>query len=434
MKTCRKPILGSTSAWQISKAPDVDENGYVKSLASGEIARYVLCADHTAGDHEPGEYVFTWDGSGAIRLNGGLSVVSRQANSWTLNITQGGIFLEISAMDADYPRNFKMVKTANSHPFLNDLFIDSVSHVSVLRFMDWLATNDSKRTSILPSANQISNDGGCAPELIVETCNALNKHAWVNIPHLATAEYVQEFIRRLSGLKPELKIYVEHSNECWNGIFSQSQYCVSQGIARSLDTNQWLAGMYYHALRSVEIGDAFKAAFGSSRVVTVLGAFAANDWFTGKMLQYPGIAEKVDAVAIAPYFGSYTDVQTTEEILGQVPAWIELARLRVRNNKRHVDAHPHIKLIAYEGGQHILIQNHDSARTNILIAANEDPRMGEFYTQYLDMWRTESGDGLFTHFVNTGKWTKWGCWGSMRNLRHTSSHKYVALKAFAAAQ
>jgi hypothetical protein len=294
--------------------------------------------------------------------------------------------------------------------------------------MDWLGTNNSTKTNTVPPVGSI---GEVTPEMIVHVCNATQKHAWVNIPHMATDAFVSQFISRLSGLDPKLKIYVEHSNEVWNSIFTQSRYCEEQGVARNLDPNRWLAGMYYHALRTVAIGNAFKQAFGTARVSTVLGAFAANDWFTDNMLRYPGIASGVDVLAIAPYFGQYTDKTTVDAIIADIPGMIEAARGYIRNTKRHVDRYPNIKIAAYEGGQHILISGHNDALTPVLKAVNSDPRMGQYYTQYLNMWRQETNDGLFVHFVNTSKWSKWGCWGSMQNQAHTNSPKYLALRQFA---
>jgi hypothetical protein len=322
----------------------------------------------------------------------------------------GGLFIDMKSPDPNnHPRNFRIVKTNNVHPVLDDKFVASLQHVSVLRFMDWLQTNNSTKSNVVPEEGSI---GEVTPEMIVSVCNALQKHAWINIPHLATASYVDEFIRR------------------WNSMFSQAAFCETQGVALNLETNRWLAGMYYHAQKTVELGAKFKQAFGS-RVQTVLGAFAANDWFTDNMLRYPGIAPNVDLLAIAPYFGRYTSSKTVDAIMAEVPACIEDARNYIRNTKRWVDLYPNIRIAAYEGGQHFLIENHDDTYTQVLKQVNEDPRMGPYYAQYLEMWKQETNDALFVHFVNTGRWSKWGCWGSMRNLSDTASPKYQALIRFA---
>jgi hypothetical protein len=41
--------------------------------------------------------------------------------------------------------------------------------------------------------------------------------------------------RSCEPLKANCKLYVEYSNETWNGIFQQSHYCCDEGIALGLD-------------------------------------------------------------------------------------------------------------------------------------------------------------------------------------------------------
>ena len=58
--------------------------------------------------------------------------------------------------------------------------------------------------------------------------------------HLVTrkepsADYVREFARLVKGkLDPERRVYVEYSNEVWNGQFQQSKYATEQGQTLSL--------------------------------------------------------------------------------------------------------------------------------------------------------------------------------------------------------
>jgi hypothetical protein len=63
-------------------------------------------------------------------------------------------------------------------------------------------------------------------------------------------------------------------------------------------------------------------------------------------------------------------------------------------------------------------------------AANRDPRMGAFYTRYLDAWKT-GGGGLFMHFSDFGSVSRFGRWGALELAPQTASPKYDALVAAA---
>jgi hypothetical protein len=84
----------------------------------------------------------------------------------------------------------------------------------------------------------------------------------------------------------------------------------------------------------------------------------------------------------------------------------------IKDQKRVADKYG-LRLVAYEGGQHMVgiggAENNDRI-TRLLHAANRHPRMGAIYQQYYDAWTVEGGD-LFCYFASTSKWSKWGSWG-----------------------
>jgi len=89
-------------------------------------------------------------------------------------------------------------------------------------------------------------------------------------------------------------------------------------------------------------------------------------------------------------------------------------------------------LLAYEGGQHLVgignVQNNQSI-TNLFIAANRDPRMGDMYLKLLDNWRN-SGGGLFMHYANISSAGQYGSWGAIESMGQETSPKYDALIQF----
>ena len=124
--------------------------------------------------------------------------------------------------------------------------------------------------------------------------------------------YVIQLARLLrDNLEPELKIYIEYSNELWNWTYwDQVQYVEEQGLALGLSDDPYLAGLYYQAKRSAEIFQIFENEFEDlSRLVRVISGQAGNPWVAQMLLE--GLSEptinplgfNADALAIAPYFG-----------------------------------------------------------------------------------------------------------------------------------
>ena len=51
----------------------------------------------------------------------------------------------------------------------------------------------------------------------------------VTVHHLASDDYVrQEATFWLTNLRPDVQVYVEHSNEVWNPLFPQGRYATEQ--------------------------------------------------------------------------------------------------------------------------------------------------------------------------------------------------------------
>ena len=94
--------------------------------------------------------------------------------------------------------------------------------------MDWMRTNDeelpawSDRTT--PASDTQARPGGVALEHIIDLCNQLGASAWVNVHHLANDAYVTSMASMLRDqLRPDVQIYVEHSNEV--GAAGREQLC-----------------------------------------------------------------------------------------------------------------------------------------------------------------------------------------------------------------
>lgn len=101
------------------------------------------------------------------------------------------------------------------HPWV----LKDLERYSVLRFMSWLGTNTDTvprtwQQRVMPAADSQTGPGGVAWECIVRLCNQLGASPWINVHHLADDAYVEAVAQFLkAGLRPDVKVYVEHSNE-----------------------------------------------------------------------------------------------------------------------------------------------------------------------------------------------------------------------------
>lgn len=215
--------------------------------------------------------------------------------------------------------------SSQSYPpstLFNDAPNALISKFSVIRFMDFLATNWNSQVNWsdrpLPSwasfnrfiqTNGYGWQGIGGPlEHVILLSNESGKDAWVNIPSKATDDYVlkvaQIFAYGSDGVNPytspqanpiypplnaSLNVYIEYSNELWNNMFTQfndncqaaSDELVSttgnsplnwDGIwnTSAYPNANWNYSMCWRriAKRSVEISNIFRSVFGDAAMMT----------------------------------------------------------------------------------------------------------------------------------------------------------------------
>ena len=92
--------------------------------------------------------------------------------------------------------------------------------------MGWEAITNSTLSSwanrVTPSDFITDGPGGVPFEDMIELSNEAQKDMWINIPVLATPQFVQSLAELISAnLDPNLNVYVEYGNENWN-------YCIQR--------------------------------------------------------------------------------------------------------------------------------------------------------------------------------------------------------------
>ena len=454
------------SEWAGNQTPPLDADGWPRGIpfAANGTQHYV----HTLLPlYGPGLYTVRFQGSGHIELvapNGGgrhviTSAGGRMSRTFRFKPTPADnmLLLELRAsLAADPVRNIEVIAPGQDvdlqdKPF-HPLFVASLAPYKTLRFMDWMKTNLtplktwSERTKL--SSYTQTRIRGAAHEYLVALANETRKNAWICIPHAADDDYVRRTARLYRDtLDPQLQLYVEYSNETWNGVFVAAAYVQDRGRALGLDASRWLAGQKFVAKRSAEIFGIFEQEYGLAqrrRFVAVMATQAANLGVSTQRLEAMDDPDlnparvKPDALAIAPYFGvNYAPgdpIPTGEQVAtGLSRKTIEEALNWTRDQRAVAEAHG-LRLICYEGGQHfvgILGAESNDSLTAALHAGNRDPRMEDRYREYMTGLENEGVD-LLVNFSHISGWTQWGSWGVLEHQRQPArlAPKWRALAAW----
>jgi hypothetical protein len=354
----------------------------------------------------------------------------------------------------------------------NEQFLKEIAVFRVLRFMDWDVANNSTRSKWTErNAKTNPKQNPVAYEWMIDLCNRNKADMWVTVPHLAVtrstgdapADYtlrlcllvktgvdmkdvdLTPLLPKLSGtsagqliaaggvrtcdpLDADLKLYVEYSNETWNGGFKQAHYCTEEGTALDLSKDKWTAGFRYHAWAALRCFRAADLVYGdrSPRAVRVLATQSANPWIATQHLAVVKDAKlnpwnlKPDAIATAPYFGHSVD--------GAAPDAAERLRAEIKKSAEQSAKHKQLadangmRLIAYEGGQHL---------TKNAQSLNRSPEMHALYADYLKEMSPHFD--CFAHYCHAGRAGNGGAWGAIEQTGKPieESPKYRALVEWA---
>ncbi|MFN3729671.1 MAG: hypothetical protein ACK4XJ_08175 [Fimbriimonadaceae bacterium] len=317
-------------------------------------------------------------------------------------------------------------------------FLEHLKRYSILRFMDWGKTNFSEQR--VPADRPKVTDAqwtikGVPYEVMIELANVTNKDAWICIPHLANDNYIKQVAKLCrTKLNPNLKLYVEYSNEVWNFGFTQAHDNIDAAIAEVASGKSDLnfdgsEDQFFWAARRVgqriaRISALFRAEYGqaafNARVRPVLGTqMAFPELWLDQGLFY--IARRVGqpldiisgGVAFAPYF-NMGDKQFSEglNVNGVINALNKsMANAGVEYKYEYNRARAlwfRLPTIAYEGGP----DTFGSGSLNAKFRAQSDLRMRTLVSDYLRNWFAFDF-GPFCWFVaGATSWdTQFGAWG-----------------------
>lgn len=415
---------------------DLTEDGWVRSLAdNGQFADSITLSSIN-GRYPGGVYTCLYDGQGQLKFAYGTTVVEEQPGCIKVQVKpeQNLLTLGITKTNTKDPvRNIRFIlpgfeDTYSKQPFHPD-FLKRWEKFKVIRFMDFQRTNNSRQANFsdrpTPAMQTQGGRGGIALEYMIQLANTLGADPWFCMPHLATDDYVREFAKMVRRqLNPNLKVYVEYSNECWNSMFGQARYCKDKGKGLGLSDNDYQAQLRFYSKRSVQIFKLWEKVFGGTkRLVRVLAAQSANPWTSLQVMDFEEAYKHADVLGIAPYFGhalgnpknqDKTVKMNVDEVLEASEGYIEKNNKTIAKQAEQAKQRG-LRLIAYEGGQHLVGYygaENNKAMEQLFHAANRHPRMKQLYLKYLAGWK-QSGGTMMAIFSSTGRYSKWGSWGIM---------------------
>ncbi len=206
----------------------LDANGYPKTLAAAPSDPHrpqLFDSVAVVVDRVPapflfpgGRYVVLYDGEGTLTYGIDARLVSSSRGRDVIDVVptdNDGIYVQISATDprhnGNYIRNIRVVSEQNLAAFqagqlFDPTFLQMLARFRVLRFMDWLHTNDSTVSSWSgrPGPGYYSWTNGVPLEAIVKLANAESVDPWVNVPTMANDDFVQRMAALVhAGLGPD---------------------------------------------------------------------------------------------------------------------------------------------------------------------------------------------------------------------------------------
>ncbi|GGH23171.1 hypothetical protein SAMN05444007_102135 [Cribrihabitans marinus] len=353
-KTARRWIghkprqYGGATHDDLEAAGYLDADGWPLSIPPelGSIGTLVLTDLPEYDTASAGRYVLTFAGKGIVEVTGRATGVRYGPNRVSFDFTPGpgsvDIRIQRSGPGNAYVRDIAVVKEENQEAhaagaLFNPLWLARLDGFRAVRFMDWMATNDSEqsRWEDRPKPDDYSYyRKGVPVEVMVALLNRAGLDGWFNMPHKADDDYIRRFAEVVRDqLAPDRRAYVEYSNEVWNWQFQQAHWADEQALARWGKKDRWVE---YYAARAVEMAEIWTEVFGeeaADRLVRVISTqtgwrgleeqiLNSKLWMAEAQKRKPPAAY-FDAYAITGYFGGTLGWEDRREM---VTGWLDVSR------------------------------------------------------------------------------------------------------------
>jgi hypothetical protein len=390
------------------------------------------------------QYVLLYDGVGVMTLYG-ATTVTHTAGRLQFNVTSAGnnIYIKIdSSAASNHLRNMRLLKLSDEFtnlsvlPF-NQNFLNVIAPFKVLRFMDWQGMNHSGYYTnqvwywsdrAKPSYRSYAF-GECVPhETIIKLANTANKDIWISVPYAADDNYVTQMaLLYKNGLNPNLKVYLEYSNEVWNWQYPQTHY----------NDQTKPSNLGYGAAIAVKANRVFKIwhqVWGSqkSRVKRVLGLqrgyHSLNQDIMAQLKQ-----SEWDCAAPTWYFGpnhtqlaSVSGSVTPAMVNNSAYNWILADMPNIKQDFRNVFVLGK-ELVTYEGGQHYT-NGTVPTYSNAMYDSQIDPSVVQPYQLMLDSFRVYGCKIAMAYSLAGKRQSIYGSWGHLEDTDQQPPYNLTAPK------
>ena len=490
MKTSRE---WSDTSWSSSlPASALDANGWPMQDASIAVWAGI--------DNMQGTYALSFNGQATVTASWGSATITNQVYDPSTNLTTAKLVYNSTGQSALLLifTNTKRTAASATNSGVNDValmrpktvggtvpyttevftapFLAALSEFTVMRTMDFTATNGnesvnwSDRTRPINASQAVGNPAapaggwqghGAAWEYAILLANQTGKDLWINVPLNATDDFITKLAQLTKygsdgttpytstqaspvwpGLDPNLRLYVEFSNEVWNtaGAFQGNENhdeavaeVTAGGSPLNFDgeTNDWFWAWRRPAKRIVEISKIFRTVWGDSAMMSHVRPVLMSQlgYADGPLLQemllmvnYYDNPNYVSSPHPPSYYvygvggsGYYnpSDESTVDAIFstmasGLVPALQGDANWALAFG---------LKRIAYEGGPSF-DKTGDATKDANLASAWSDPRMTQVIVDEHNAWSQNAGD-LLVYFSLSGDFQ----WGFMSDVLMPTSPK-----------
>jgi hypothetical protein len=418
--------MQNTAPWGSAEdipAANIDANGWVKSVPAGYRVIRVLSIPAAGGD-----VVCRYQGNATLTASGPVSNITSSSGAlrFTVAATSPGdqkyVTVAFNVDPANYLKNLDCREAnASTTDNIAPEFVSTINGFNLVRFVKWsraeanpASVTWANRTK--PGDGQFTQVDLVPVEYIVEAANKANADPYVNIPWNADNDYITRYATYVrDNLAAGHKVYVEVSNEVWNGAYPvYAQACAeakSEGLPGADAPGLGCAPERYTE-RVRQVMTIWTNVFSGqmNRLVRVFAWQHVQPYWSDKLLAYQSTYQYVDALATAPYFGhdapTWTAGQTLDSIMNTLLPGMIADQVNFGVQQKAVAQKYGLQYMTYEGGQHIVLPNNVALLTQI----ERDPRMYGIYKQYISSWQSQVGSEL-TLFALTGNISPFGGWG-----------------------
>jgi hypothetical protein len=347
------------------------------------------------------------------------------------------------------PDNFHLIHPdypawPNTNAEFTKDYLKALSPFTCLRVMDWMGTNNSTVSNWSDRPDPVLwGDGNRndAYERFIELANATNCDLWVSIPAYATDDWAQKFATLLTqNLNPNLHVYYEYSNECWNWGFSQWQQIETWAQSNSALTappNSWerhnqevmFKLVHYVQIMQPILASRGRPIFAGQLAGASYTAGAALDWLN---TAYGQPSQYIFGISGASYFylsSADPNPTTLDELFVSLNDNIDSDMTTEIKQYIALAQHYNVQFTCYESGQSLYTM--DQTDWALFDQAQFDPRMGQCY-QKLGNILQANGTYLNNFYNFIGHDNRFGWWGALNDVRQITANVPVKYQAQAA--